>query len=317
MLWATDFILRPALLNHPGFTSVRIVFYEHLALSLIFLPLLVTGYSEWRGLSPREWLSLTYIAWAGSAIATVLISMAYQLGNPANGALTATLLQKTQPLFAVLLAGPILRERRRPIFWTLFAAAILATYLLSFGFMSPLLALRSPHAASVDCALGASFLWGSCTVVGRQALSTLRPSLVAAWRFTLALPLLVALNAAPLLFAKQHATAPVFDASAVILLAGIILLPDVIAMVLYYTGLRSTPASQATIAELAYPLGAMLLGALFLHQRLGVGQYIGIAALIVILPIVQWSRSVRDSRAADPDGDHPRLSDSSGLQPIV
>ena len=315
MLWATDFVLRPALLKHVGFTSVRIVLYEHMALTLIFLPVLVTGYAEWRKISRREWLSLLYIAWGGSAVATVLISMAYQLGNPTNGALTATLLQKTQPLFAVLLAGILLKERRGPVFWVLFAGAMLATYLLSFGFMSPITALRSPHAASVGCALGASFLWGSCTVVGRQALSTLRPALVAAGRFTLALPLLIILNGAPLLLGGKQAATPVFSASALLLLLGIIFLTDVIAMVFYYTGLRSTPASQATIAELAYPLAAMLLGSFFLHQNLGVGQYIGIAALIVILPLVQWSHSVRDTADESAGDDPPRLRDAPGLQP--
>ena len=51
-------------------------------------------------------------------------------------------------------------------------------------------------------------------------------------------------------------------------------------MWLYYVGLRRTAASRATLAELAYPLTAAVVGVAFLDAQLITSQWIG-AALVV------------------------------------
>src|ERR671911_454510 len=72
---------------------------------------------------------LLEIAWGGSALATLLFTTAFALGNPT----VVILLQKTQPLFAIALDHLLLRERLRPAYWPCFAVAVLGAYLISFG----------------------------------------------------------------------------------------------------------------------------------------------------------------------------------------
>src|ERR1700676_2955534 len=103
-LWGTDTVFRRPLTFH--LNSVTIVFLEHLILSLVLLPLLWTRRSEWAKLSGRKWIAVIGIAWGGSALATVLFTESVRTGNPS----TAVLLQKSQPMFAGLLAGMFLSE---------------------------------------------------------------------------------------------------------------------------------------------------------------------------------------------------------------
>ncbi len=290
-LWGTDLLIRPNLLK-VGLSPTMIVLAEHVVLTILFLPVLIRGSSRIRSLSWQDWLGLLFIAWAGSSIATSLLTAAYQAGSP----LTATLLQKTQPLFAVALAGIVLGEKRSAWFWLFFAGACGAAYLLSFGFMSPVVALQSPESIGSLYALGAAALWGACTVVGRMVLKDVDAPLVAGLRFTLAVPLLLVLvgshgyNGSLALLSHPNAYVP---------LALIVLVPDVLGMTLYYSGLGRTPASVATVAELAYPVAALVLGMIVTAQRLSAGQWTGFALLILCLQAIQSTRSVRQSSIKD------------------
>ena len=68
-----------------------------------------------------QWAALLFVAWGGSAVATWLYTKAFTLDF--SHALTVVLLQKTQPIVAILLAGLVLKERRQPLFWAWGAAA--------------------------------------------------------------------------------------------------------------------------------------------------------------------------------------------------
>ena len=65
------------------------------------------------------------------------------------------------------------------------------------------------------------------------------------------------------------------------LLAALALVPGLLALLLYYRGLSRTPASKATLAELAFPLTAALVGVVVLGGRLEVSQWLGFAVVLV------------------------------------
>ena len=73
---------------------------EHLLLALVFAVPLWRGRRLLMGLSGAQWGALLFVSWGGSALATWLYTKAFTLGAP----LPAVLLQKTQPVFALLLA---------------------------------------------------------------------------------------------------------------------------------------------------------------------------------------------------------------------
>ena len=104
-LWGTDAVLRVPLLE--VMSPAAIVLSEHLVLLLYSVPAVVLGWGVLAGLRASQWVALLIIAWGGSALATLLFTTAFVLGNPT----VVILLQKTQPLFAIALAHVLLRER--------------------------------------------------------------------------------------------------------------------------------------------------------------------------------------------------------------
>jgi drug/metabolite transporter (DMT)-like permease len=297
MLWGTDILLRPRLFGPRGLTPAMVVLCEHVALTALFLPIVIARRQELRRATPRDLAALLFLAWAGSAVATILLTTAYRSGSP----LVATLLQKTQPLFAVFLASIVLKERRKAVFWGWFAGALVATYLLSFGFTGP--GAPSEHgsaAISALCALGAAAIWGACTVIGRYALKDISPTVVAGWRFVLAIPLLVALNWSALASEHGWPHSNLSEPSIWLPLIGIVLIPDLLGMTLYYVGLNRTPASIATVAELAYPISALILGLVFANQRLDIGQWAGLILLFGCLRGIQITDSVVETPSSTP-----------------
>lgn len=273
MLWGGDLLLRPAALS-AGWSPARVVLGEHLALCVLFAPVLWRERRRLAGLNNQQWGALLFVGWGGSALATWLYTTAFWVAP--SHALTVVLLQKTQPLAVILLAGWLLGERRTWPFWGWGAAAMAGAYLL-IGFQRPP-SLGDIHTEQALLALGAAALWGAATVAGRSLTAALSPGLLAGARFALAVPALALLTLVP----TGAPTAPTHSASyAGLFLLLIVLLPDLAGMGLYYLGLRGTPASVATLAELCYPLTSLLLGLFVQHTPVLAGQWIGLALLLV------------------------------------
>ena len=153
--------------------------------------------------------------------------------------------------------------------------AVIGTYLLSFGWMAPGDAFTGGQARPALYALVAAALWGSATAFGRRGLREITPEVLMALRFSLALPLLVAI-AAP-----KHALAPAAGATAAdwLRLPLLALGSGLIAMILYYRGLRTTPAAVATIAELAFPATALVVNYIWLDATISGWQWVGFVML--------------------------------------
>ncbi len=234
----------------------------------------VAGGTEAAGLRRRQWGALLFVGWGGSALATWLYTTAFWVAP--SHALTVVLLQKTQPLMAIVLAGWVLGERRTGLFWVWCAAALAGAYLL-IGFQRPP-SLTDIQTKQALFALGAAGLWGAATVAGRSLTAALPPRLLAGARFALAVPILVLLTLVP-----TGAQAPPTHSAhyAALFLLLIVLLPDLAGMGLYYLGLRGTTASVATLAELCYPLTSLLLGLFVLHTPVTTGQWLGLALLLL------------------------------------
>lgn len=69
-------------------------------------------------------------------------------------------------------------------------------------------------------------------------------------------------------------------ASVVVTLVALALVPGLFALLLYYRGLRGTPASAATIGELVFPMTALILDYLAFGAVLTTTQWLGIVILV-------------------------------------
>jgi drug/metabolite transporter (DMT)-like permease len=129
-------------------------------------------------------------------------------------------------------------------------------------------------------ALGAALFWGLGTVFGRYLAREMRFEHVTTLRFIFGLPA----SAIALLVLGTPAFASWHDTMWIGVLA---LVTGFAAMFLYYYGLRSTPAVAATIAELAFPVTAILVGYFKFGQGLTHGQWVGVgmtSAVVALLP---------------------------------
>jgi drug/metabolite transporter (DMT)-like permease len=275
MLWGTDGIFRTALIKN--MPANAIVLWEHILLTAAIGWLLWRNRASLRRLDAGDWSAATIIAVGASALATVLFTAAFAYGNP----VTVLLLQKTQPLMAISLAAVMLREPLPGRFWPLLPVALIGAYLITFGDGNPFAAVAAGPGSPIGAlfALGASLFWGTGTVLGRRLLAKLDFVTVTALRFTLALPALV-------IWAMMAGFAVPGPADLAPLL-GTALLSGLLGLLLYYRGLRETPASVATLCELCFPVTAVILSVIALNAQVGTFQIIGIALLWGALALMQ------------------------------
>lgn len=295
MLWGTDTLFRVPLLEHLGpdplLASVRIVFAEHVVLTILVLPLLWLGRHEIARLRRREWLAIAAIGVGASALATVFFTRSFGYGH----FIQTLLLQKTQPLMALLLARLWLGERlpTRAYLWVPLALA--GAYLLSIPDpLHPERAWADFHLAAAAFALAASALWGAGTVLGRYALSRVSFPTLTALRFASGMPALVVV-----LWLVGGASGFTYVAARDLpLYIALALLPGLVGLLLYYRGLRSTPASMATLAELAFPVTGILVNLYLVTPRQTITpvEVLGIVVLWAAIAALDIENARRPAR---------------------
>ena len=271
-LWGTDALLRRPLTS--TLSSPQIVLSEHLILTAVLLPTCWRARGQWLGLGWLQWGAVLGIAWGGSALGTICFTEAIKIGNPT----TAVFLQKTQPLFAALLARLLLKEPLGRRFWLVLAAAVLGAYFVSFGDRLRVPSLDSVQAPAAMLALAAAALWGSSTVLGRFSLNSLSFSTLTALRLITATPFLLALA-----WSRPVPVVTSLDPRQAITLLLMALLPGLAALLIYYKGLGQTRASFAAVAELSFPATATLLNWVFLGAHVSLLQAAGFALLWVVI----------------------------------
>ena len=201
--------------------------------------------------------------------------------------MTPAVIQKFQPVIAIAGAAVVLRERIRPSFAFFAVPALIGAWLLAFP--DPL-RVGMNEAAVALLALGAATLWAAGTVLGRLVAPRLTAVELTTLRFGFGLP------AALIIVLATGSPLWVPDVVSTVSVVGIALIPGLLAMWLYYLGLRRTAASRATLAELAYPLTAAVVGVAFLDARLTTGQWIGAALVVAAVTAL----SLHEARARVP-----------------
>jgi len=294
-MWASDVYFRSHLVH---LTASEIVVVEDFLITVFLLAFLVRGWPEMKRMSWRGWLAMILIGVGPQAVATLLFTQSFKLAAQHQLFAETYVLQQTQPLIAITLAWIVLGERRRLWFWPIAALAIAAVYLVLFASdpTAPISALQHGEVEVGLYALGAAALWASGTVLGRFVLGTLTFQTTTALRFTIALPVLIVL----VLAQSGIAGFGQYRLGDVVPFLGIALIPGLLALLLYYRALASTPATLATVAEMAYPVAATIIATapavvvfgqtIFFGQRLYPAQAIGTLLLIAVIALLNWTK---------------------------
>jgi drug/metabolite transporter, DME family len=278
VLWALDGIIRRSLYVLPPIT---IVFFEHLIGFLIIAPFFIPKLKKekWTG---KEKLAMVCIALFSSLLGTLWFTTALLQVNYISFSVVF-LLQKLQPIFAISAATIILHEKvdRRYIKWAVLA--LVAAYFVTFKNGVVDFNTGSGTAMAALYAFGAAFVWGASTALSRYVLLTKPSEVVTGLRFALTVPM--ALIAVYILGAwGSLGQLNLSELARFILLA---LSTGMVALYIYYRGLKRTQAKITTLLELVFPTLAIFIDATLYHTLLAPTQYL--AALVLLFAIYRLS----------------------------
>jgi drug/metabolite transporter, DME family len=273
-MWGTDPIIRKPLSTSTSATTI--VFGEHVVLVLLTLPVLLPALRAVVRAGWRQVLCVVVIGAGASAVATILFTEALFHGD----FVTPVVIQKIQPLVAVAGAAVLLGERARPRFAWFILPALIGFWLVNQP--HPLEPTAKGLVPIVE-ATAAAVMWALGTVLGRYVSRDLEFQHIVALRFFFGL--VASAIALPVMGAKAYAGA--HDSLWIAYLA---IVTGLLALSLYYVGLRRTPAMLSSIAELTYPAIAVIAGIYAYNSHLRWTQWLGVLVIIGTVTVLPLQR---------------------------
>lgn len=232
-----------------------IVFTAHFIPTFFLSVFCFRRYKMLKIFSFNDFIYLFLIALFGGTMGTLSIVKALQLSEFSKVSIVI-LLQKLQPVFAIIMAIIILKEKPNFRFFIVAAVALVASYLLAFGFQSPMM-LESNNLQAISYSLFAAFSYGSSLVFGKKILHKYDFFTSTFYRFfftTLIVGTLV-------IFSGNLMTNVDYflDNRSLLLFAIFSSFWGLTEVFVYYLGLKNTPALLTSIFELTYPLTVVMI----------------------------------------------------------
>jgi drug/metabolite transporter (DMT)-like permease len=285
-LWGTESAWRIPL--NQIFDAAVIVFWEHVLILAIFLPLLLVRLKEIPEIKLRTWGYLIFSGFAGSAVGTIFFTLALKNGNPT----VVNVVLNIQPVISTIGACLLFGDRLTRRFFLYAGIAVVAGVFVSVT--NPELIGVSFARAGLNLGTGYALIcalfWGLSTVAGRGVMTGMSLRLASSLRVLVGL---ICMTLILLLLGKLHRAAlwPVAaQAHPAIAIGALLLLATIsggIPLLIYFEGLRLTRASTAGYFEMMQTLAAVCITWGFFHAALLPHQVIAALVLIVAVAMVQ------------------------------
>ncbi len=272
-LWGVDgIVLRPILYTLP---VTLVVFIETTIVAVILTPFFIKNFAQIKILKPKDWLAFIGVALFGGAIGTMAITKALFYVNYVNLSIVV-LIQKLQPVFAVTFAAILLKEHLNKAFYLWASAAIIGTYLMTFGLHVPVLNASDKTILAAFFAVIATISFALSTVFSKRAIKNVNFKMATYLRFliTSGIMLVIVLSSG---FIGNVNTVSTKQSIVFLIIAFSTGGP---AIFMYFYGLKRISASVATICELSFPLTAIILEYILRGNILGPVQWIGVIILL-------------------------------------
>ncbi len=278
-LWGADgVLLTPRLYN---LDVAFVVFMLHLIPFILLTPFMIRFIpSVIKILKSSDIFVMFCVALLGGAVGTLSIVKALFLVNFDHLSIVV-LLQKLQPVFAILLARIVLKEKVGFQFILFASLAVGASYFLTFGWSVPNLSEELPLIKAALWAILAAFSFGASTVFSRKLVMNHPFPAIHYMRFgmtTLIMSVIV-------LFAGKFGEVSNVTGVNWVVFFLIALSTGSGAVFLFYFGLQKVKASVSTICELFFPITAIVLDYFINDHVLSIVQW-G-AALVMMFAIVR------------------------------
>jgi drug/metabolite transporter (DMT)-like permease len=284
-LWGTESAWRIPL--NELFDAKVIVFWEHVFILIMLLPILIPRLREIATVSTRTWFFLIFSGFAGSAVGTVFFTLALKHGNPT----VVNVILNIQPVISTIGAFLLFGDRLARRFYLYAAIAIIAgifvsvAYPMQLGISFQRAGLNIGTGYALICAL----FWGLSTVAGRGVMVAMPLQLASSMRIvvglvcmTLILLVYGELNGAAL----WPAAAQTHTSKAIVLLFFLASISGGIPLLIYFQGLHLTQASTAGYFEMMQTLAAVCITWGFFHASLHRHQIIAAIILVVAVAMV-------------------------------
>jgi len=186
------------------------------------------------------------------------------------------LLQQLNPVFAIGASALLLREPLTRRFVGLALIALTAGYFVTFPHVTINLSTGQGTVIAALMALGAAAAWGTSTAFSKYALKGTSSVQITALRFGIT-PFFAMIF---VLLSGSASSVSAITLSQFGYLVAITFSTGLMALLIYYFGLKRVLASRSAILELAWPASSVVVGYVWLHQGLTWTQ--GLAALVLV-----------------------------------
>ena len=273
VLWGFDgVVLTP---NLYGLEVGFVVFVIHLIPFALMQPFFYKRYRELARHSWKETGSMFLVSLFGGALGTLCIVKSLFLVN-FNHLSAIVLLQKLQPVFAIVLAAILLKEKMKPSFALWATLAIAAGYFLTFGWNLPQVDASQNMLYAALFALLAAFSFGASTVFSKLSLNSFSFSSATFFRYGFTTLIMLVYMLLTWKWTQFQAVTP----RNWLIIALICTTTGGGAIFLYYYGLRKIKAMTSTILELFFPISAVLFDYLFNGNTLSPLQWTAAAIML-------------------------------------
>src|SRR5438105_13471084 len=182
-LWGTESAWRIPL--NELFDAKVIVFWEHIFILVMFLPILIPRLHEIPKVRARTWGFLIFSGFAGSAVGTIFFTLALKYSNPT----VVNVILNIQPVISTVGAFLLFGDRLARRFFLYAGIAILAGVFVSVA--HPTLIGVSFERAGLNRGTGYALIcalfWGLATVAGRGVMTGMSLRLASSLRIVVGL----------------------------------------------------------------------------------------------------------------------------------
>jgi uncharacterized membrane protein len=298
-LWGTESAWRIPL--NELFDAKVIVFWEHVLILIMFLPILIPRLQEIPKVQPRTWGFLIFSGFAGSAVGTIFFTLALKYGNPT----VVNVILNVQPVISTIGAFLLFGDRLARPFFFYAGIAIVAGVFVSVSHPT-MIGVSFEHAGlnlGTGYALICALFWGLSTVAGRGVMTGMSLRLASSMRIVVGL---ICMTLILVSYGKLNGTElwpPEAQAHATKAIVLLILLASVsggIPLLIYFQGLHLTRASTAGYFEMMQTLAAVCITWGVFHATLHAHQVVAAVVLIAAVAMVhQVQQEVEPEHTTD------------------
>lgn len=271
-------------LNERGFSSVQITFVRSIiATAFIAIYFLIKDVRLFK-VSLRD----IPVLFCTGAVGFFLLLALYAASIEENGSSVGAMFLYTSPLWTVILASIIFKEKITFLKILSLAGLLAGCFLVSF--------------AGEIKITGKGFLYGALsgvfqslyTIFGKMSRRRCSAETTAFYTFLFAAAISV-------FFAKPSELVSLFTANpdSIFLFLGLALLITAIAYFLYMAGLKTVPAGKAGMISIIELVVATIVGVIVFKNKLGVTGYIGIAVTIGSLVLLEFGSAKNPDKDAE------------------